>query len=130
MINLGLIEDDPYVLEYYKAFFKKSSKLNCILAVDSVEKFLKYIRSHQTYDIILIDIGLPGMSGIEGLSILRKKMPATELIMFTAYQDNDKIFKAFRAGASGYLLKTISEKEFEGTGVGLATVKRVVKARW
>ncbi len=55
--------------------------------------------------VVLIDIGLPGMSGIEGLSLLRTKYPAVALLMLTVYEDDERIFDALCAGASGYLLK-------------------------
>ncbi len=113
MINIGLIEDEPVILEYYKEFFRKSAKFNCTLAVNSVESFLSFFRPYQSFHIILVDIGLPGISGIEGLKILRKNIPDAELVIFTAHQDNDKIFKALRAGASGYLLKSSCDKELE-----------------
>ena len=111
MLNIGLIEDDPEVRGYYREYFRKSPKFNCIVAVDSFEKFMTFFRPHHHYHIILVDIGLPGISGIEGLHILRKKTPDTELVVFTSHQDNDKIFKALRAGATGYLLKSLSDDE-------------------
>jgi DNA-binding NarL/FixJ family response regulator len=56
-------------------------------------------------DVALVDIGLPGMSGIEGLRLLREKYPSTVLVMLTVYEDDERIFEALCAGASGYLLK-------------------------
>jgi DNA-binding NarL/FixJ family response regulator len=56
-------------------------------------------------DVALVDIGLPGMSGIEGLGLLREKYPMTVLVMLTVYEDDERIFEALCAGASGYLLK-------------------------
>ena len=56
-------------------------------------------------DVALVDIGLPGMSGIEGLSLLREKYPSTVLVMLTVYEDDERIFEALCAGACGYLLK-------------------------
>lgn len=111
MINIALIEDDPVILSYYNDFFRKSNKFNCILAVNSFEKFMSFFRPSHDYQIILVDIGLPGISGIEGLTFLRKKIPEAELVMFTSFKDNDKIFKALRAGASGYLLKSLPDEE-------------------
>ena len=56
-------------------------------------------------DVVLIDIGLPGMSGIEGIRLLKERQPSLHLLAFTVYDDDDRIFQALCAGASGYLLK-------------------------
>ena len=57
-------------------------------------------------DVVLMDIGLPGMSGIQCVSELKRTNPALQIIMVTIYEDSERIFKALRAGASGYLLKS------------------------
>jgi DNA-binding NarL/FixJ family response regulator len=65
-------------------------------------------------DVVLMDINLPGMSGIECAGLLKRQLPATQIVMVTAYEDSDLIFRALMAGASGYLLKrTPSEKLIE-----------------
>lgn len=56
-------------------------------------------------DVMLIDLGLPGMSGIEGIGLLRKRFPEMALLVLTVYEDNDRVFQALCAGATGYLLK-------------------------
>jgi DNA-binding NarL/FixJ family response regulator len=56
-------------------------------------------------DVVLVDIGLPGMSGVEGIPLLRQRCPRSVLIMLTVYEDDERIFSAICAGASGYLLK-------------------------
>mgnify|MGYP002073364745 CR=1 FL=1 len=56
-------------------------------------------------DIFLLDVGLPGMSGIEGISLLKKRAPDSQIVIFTVFDDDEKIYKAICAGASGYLLK-------------------------
>jgi DNA-binding NarL/FixJ family response regulator len=62
-------------------------------------------------DVVLMDINLPGMSGIECTSLIREKYPRTHVIMCTVYEDDEKIFKALEAGASGYILKKTSSPE-------------------
>ena len=71
--------------------------------------------------VVLVDIGLPGMSGIEGLPILRQKYPDVALLMLTIYEDDERIFDALCAGACGYLLKkTPPEKLLESLAEVLA----------
>ena len=71
-------------------------------------------------DVVLMDIGLPGMSGIEGIRLFRERAPTTEVVMLTVFAEEDKIFRAICAGASGYLLKTCSMDEL-ADAIRLAT---------
>ena len=65
--------------------------------------------------VMLLDLGLPGMSGIDGIRLLRKRLPETALVVLTVYEDNDRVFRALCAGATGYLLKnTPPAKLLEG----------------
>ena len=113
MIKVNIIEDNNDLRERLKEMMAKSKMLDCILAVDSIERFMKYAPRNQTPDIILTDIGLQGISGIEGIPHLRKRYPEAEVIMLTVHNDPDKIFKAICAGATGYLLKDHSFEELE-----------------
>ena len=66
-------------------------------------------------DLILLDLKMPGMTGIEGIAVLRKQRPETALVVLTVYEDNDRVFEALCAGATGYLLKnTLPAKLLEG----------------
>ena len=69
-----------------------------------MESALQQIGFHPP-DVVLVDIGLPGMSGIEGVRVLRQRFPSVACVMFTVYKDDDRIFQAMCAGACGYLLK-------------------------
>ncbi len=113
MIKVAIIEDNHDLRDRLRDFMGKSKALECISAVDSIEKFMKYYTAERKPDIILTDIGLPGISGIEGIPHLRKLDTSMEVIMLTVYQDPDKIFKAICAGATGYLLKDLSFDELE-----------------
>ena len=62
-------------------------------------------------DIILMDLGLPGMSGIEGTKKVKKILPSTNVIVFTIHEESDKVFEALISGASGYLIKTTPHEE-------------------
>ncbi len=106
MINLALIEDDAGVRERLETFLQHSDSIFCQYSCDSVESFLEKSLSGIPPQVILKDIGLPGVSGLEGIRLVKERMPETDIIMFTVYDDAERIFKALCAGASGYLLKT------------------------
>jgi len=76
----------------------------CVGACETAEEALRVLPREQP-DIVLMDIQLPGKSGIECVSSLKELLPAAQVIMLTVYEDPDRIFSAIRAGASGYLLK-------------------------
>lgn len=114
MTKVIIIEDNHELRERLRKLMANSKVLNCILAVDSIERFMKYSTDQlETPDIILTDIGLPGVSGIEGIPYFRKTYPEAEVIMLTVHKDPDKIFKAICAGATGYLLKDTSFEDLE-----------------
>jgi len=83
--------------------------MRCDFTFSNCEDALKDIDAYNiSADVILLDIRLPGMSGIEAIPAFREKLPATKIIILTIHDDNDNIFKAICAGASGYLLKDSS----------------------
>src|SRR5207249_10800334 len=79
--------------------------IECVVACGSAEEALDAIPSKNP-DVVLMDIKLPKMSGIQCVSELKKLMPALQVIMVTVYEDSERIFKALKAGASGYLVKS------------------------
>jgi DNA-binding NarL/FixJ family response regulator len=93
------------IREGVQEFLDSQEDVYCISARDSVEMFLASLDPESLPDVILMDIGLPGMSGISGIKILAEKYPDISVIMFTVYHDPHKIFDSLCAGASGYLLK-------------------------
>ncbi len=112
-IRVGILEDDTYVLEELSDIIKASDKLEYVMAASSAEQFLKYFSEKTALDILLTDIGLPGMSGIEAIIKIKNISPDLEIIVLSSFHDNDTIFKALRAGATGYLLKDASYDEIE-----------------
>ncbi len=100
-----VVEDDAGLRDELVSLLKQAPDLECIYAVTSAEEALQRIPRNPP-DVILMDIRLPGMSGIECVSILKKQMPSLEVVMLTIYQDEDSIFRALKAGASGYLIKS------------------------
>ena len=108
MISLALIEDDLIIQESLQDYFDSQNGIQLLKMTRSVEDFLLGIKSNallQDPDIILLDINLAGISGIQGIPLLLEALPKTEIIMLTTFEDNDKIFNALSAGACSYLSK-------------------------
>ena len=113
MIEIGIIEDDQFVREELVDILKTSSKLQPVIWSESAENFLKYC--NQSPKFILLDIGLPGISGIEAIPKIKNKLPEVEIVILSSFKDNDHIFNALKAGASGYVLKAASLENIEHT---------------
>ena len=113
MIKIAIIEDDPFIKEELESLINKSNKLDCVMSASSAENFFKYFDKEKELDILLSDIGLPGMSGIEAILKVKHLKPSVQAIVLSSFQDNDTIFNALRAGATGYLLKDASLEELE-----------------
>ncbi len=103
MKKIAIIEDDIELKELLQRYLNMQPEFECETAVESVEEFLE--ENESVPDVILSDIGLPGMSGIEGLKILKKRFPGTEVVMLSVHDDSDSVFNSLCNGASGYLLK-------------------------
>jgi DNA-binding NarL/FixJ family response regulator len=111
MATIGIVEDNRKIRNLIQRYLDMQEGMACPVAVDSVEEMLDYLQEYQPPDVILMDIQLPGMSGIEGIGVIREKYPDIEIIMLTVYHDTHKIFDSLVAGASGYLLKHTSLPE-------------------
>ena len=106
-ITIGIIEDEPIVMESLTVLFSKQLDITLHSTGLSVEAFLKN-QDIEDIDVLLLDIQLPGMSGLQGMRLLRDAMPKTDIVMLTTVEDEDVIFKALCAGASGYISKRTS----------------------
>jgi len=104
-IQLGIIEDEPLVLESLETFFSKQVDINVSHTATSVEDFLKRLDEQIPVDMILLDIGLPGISGLEGIRYLKERRHEVDICMLTASDDSDKVFKALCSGAVSYISK-------------------------
>jgi DNA-binding NarL/FixJ family response regulator len=112
--TVWLIEDHPDSRRVLARVLNGASTMQCPCAFSSCEEALTALRSNTAPDVILLDVGLPGMSGIEGIRHLKALAPATHIIMLTVFDDQEKIFNAICAGASGYLLKNADEDAIAG----------------
>ena len=103
--RVAIVEDDSGLRARLEKILESADGVCCVGAYPSAEKALKQLRVVRP-DVILMDIKLPGMSGIECVSRLRDDLPATHVIMLTVYEDSERIFQALQAGADGYLVKS------------------------
>lgn len=113
MAVIGIVEDNKKIRDLIQRYLDMQKEMECPVAVDSVEEMLEYLEKHQKPEVILMDIQLPGMSGIKGMEIIKSKYPEIEIMMLTIYHDSHKIFDSLKAGASGYLLKHTSLPEIK-----------------
>jgi DNA-binding NarL/FixJ family response regulator len=104
LIKVAIIEDEREVREGLALLINGTEGFRCTQRFASIEDALRN-PGLDLSDVALVDIGLPGMSGIEGVRELKQRYPPLLLLMLTVYKDNDRIFRALCAGACGYLLK-------------------------
>lgn len=102
--KVAIIEDHHKFREALEFLLNQTSGYRCVGSFRSMEEALDKI-GFNLPDVALVDIGLPGMSGVEGVRILKERHPSLVLLMNTVYDDDERIFQALCAGASGYLLK-------------------------
>jgi DNA-binding NarL/FixJ family response regulator len=105
MYNIAIIEDDLDIRKSLSNHFSKSSRITCVMAVDTVETFVKFHRDFLDIHLILLDVRLYNQSGIHGIPLIREREPEAEIVMYTIADDYDTIFRAICNGATGYLLK-------------------------
>lgn len=103
-IRVGIVEDQRRMREGLCTLIEGSEGFACVGAWGSIEEALAAEWSDAP-DVVLTDLGLPGIGGIEGIPKLRQLHPRAAIVVLTVYEDNDRIFRALCAGANGYLLK-------------------------
>jgi DNA-binding NarL/FixJ family response regulator len=103
--SVAIIEDDARLREQLVEILSTASDIRCLGAYASAEEALERIPA-RIPDIVLMDIKLPGMSGIECVAKLKRFAPNLQIIMVTIFEDSERIFRALKAGASGYLVKS------------------------
>jgi len=105
-LRIAIVEDQREVREGLSALINGTHGFACVGGFRTMEEALEAFERLEA-DVILVDLGLPGMSGIEGIRALREREVETPILALTVYDDNDRVFDALCAGASGYLLKNM-----------------------
>ncbi len=102
-----VFDDNKGRLESLELLINQYEDMRCVGTFVNCEGIIEKVRVHQP-DVILMDIDMPGLNGIEGLKLIRKAMPEVMVIMQTVFEDENKIFEAVKSGAHGYFLKKTS----------------------
>jgi DNA-binding NarL/FixJ family response regulator len=110
MTKIAIVEDSKVIRESLMEFVQTDSECECVYVCATAGEALKEIPKRRP-DIVLMDIQLPDISGIECTAQLKQLMPSVQIIMVTVYEDTDRIFRALRAGACGYILKRCTPEE-------------------
>jgi DNA-binding NarL/FixJ family response regulator len=132
-INVSIVEDDRRIRESLALLLDGGDNIRCISTHPTAEEALAQLVQKQP-DVVLMDINLPNMSGIECVRKLKALMPKLQVLMLTMYEDNDLVFQSLMAGASGYLVKRTSsagileaiEEVHRGSSTMSAKTARVV----
>jgi DNA-binding NarL/FixJ family response regulator len=104
MINVSIVEDDDEIRDSLAVLINGTAGFSCISTFTNCEAAIKEIINDPP-DVILMDIGLPGMSGIEGIRRIKAQIPDIDIFMLTVHCDSKRVFEALCAGACGYLIK-------------------------
>ncbi|RMD51188.1 MAG: DNA-binding response regulator [Ignavibacteria bacterium] len=105
MISVAVVEDIKDIREPLFEFLSNQDEFLCEVKAGSVEEYLELINDKLPVDVVLLDIGLPGLSGLGAIQLIKERTPETQIIMLTVFDDPNKIFRALQSGAIGYLLK-------------------------
>ena len=134
MINVAVVEDNNTIREGLKILIDSTKGYTCVATYQECRTMMQNI-GHNKPDILLIDIGLPDISGVEGIRYAKEVLPNLTILVLTIYEENDLIFDALRAGASGYiakktppskLLHAIQEAYLGGTPMSSNIARKVI----
>lgn len=135
-IALRIVEDDPLIREVLSAVFIATEDIRLIGVHGSAEEILAVPQGQDAPDVVLLDINLPGVSGIECIATLRDRWPDAQFLMYTVNDTDELVFEALRSGANGYLLKHASPDQIAeavidihggGAPMSMTVARRVVR---
>jgi DNA-binding NarL/FixJ family response regulator len=109
--EVWLVEDNEFYRNTIQSVLNDSGKFQCLRTFGSCEDALAALETEPPPSLVLMDVGLPGMSGIEGIGRFKFLTPSTPILILTVYDDDDKVFNALCSGASGYLLKSAPKEK-------------------
>lgn len=109
-LRVAVVEDNARTRTGLAQLLESAPGIKCVAACGSADEAVRVIPGCRP-QVVLMDINLPGMSGIQCTALLKAQLPKTQVLMLTAYSDNDYVFEALKAGASGYLLKSIAPED-------------------
>jgi DNA-binding NarL/FixJ family response regulator len=110
LITVSIVEDNDKLRSTLARALNRVEGFQCVSHYGSAEEALKGLPSHRP-SVVLMDINLPGMNGVECVRQLTQILPETQIVMLTVYEDTDNIFNALKSGATGYLLKRTTQAE-------------------
>ena len=110
MIKVAIVEDNNTLRRSLCNLVNQTEGMLCVASLENLLNVVSEFRK-KLPDIVLMDIGLPNISGIEGVRTVKENFENIQVLMFTVFEDDEKIFEAIKAGASGYLLKKSSPEE-------------------
>lgn len=113
-VNIVIVEDEPVVLDSLRSYLDNLHKFHVLKTFGSTEDLLSWIkRNKENPFILLLDIQLPGKTGVEALPEIKKILPDLDVIILTTFEETDMIFKALSAGACSYVSKRVSLKKIQ-----------------
>lgn len=110
-IRIGIIEDNAYLRAAWRSFLSQTPDMEIVATCESVEQALSHMDKLERCQVLLMDVGLPGMSGIEGTRKVTELLPDLAVVMVTVHDDDQHVFEALCAGAVGYLVKNVAPEE-------------------
>lgn len=111
--NIAIVEDDIKYANIINYILEDEEEFVIEKLFPDVESFIRYLRISNSLDLVLLDVGLPGMDGVTAISIIKEIKPEIKILILTVFDDDETIFKAAKTGANGYLLKGDSEEKIK-----------------
>lgn len=137
-IRIAIVEDNEEILRILRRIVDRAPELTCVCTAGSGEGALSLIPPLQP-DVVIMDLRLPGMSGVECITRLKSLQPDLQIVVYTVHNNNEQVFQALQAGASGYILKRSTHAEILQAVLDVASggapmtgeiARKVVQSMW